>query len=301
MPAYKGKYLSQAIESILHQSYSYFELVVVDDCSPDNLQEIVDSFSDERISYVRNQKNIGGENLVSQWTNCIQYAKGDYLVLAADDDIYHPEFLEKCVLLTEKYPKCDLIRSRVEQIDEYDNLIGIDGILPEFCSKYAFLFYWLQASAFTCMGNFMFKTKVLKEKGFIDFPCAFGSDTATAIYMAENGVATTSEMLFKFRISSIHLSSDKGKLMEKLEANTKLFLWLGNLNYAKPEKREDLFFFNHTQWQNLYSKCRYDYYNLVIKNLPINKISAISKCELISSKDKFIAFLRYFFDKIKGL
>lgn len=296
LPAYKKKFLSQAINSILQQTYPYFELVVVDDCSPEELKAVVSSYSDERITYIRNSKNIGGENLVKQWTNSIQYAKGDYIVLAADDDLYHRDFLKECIALAEKYPQADLIRSRVEQIDENGGLIGLDGILPEFCSKYAFVFYWLQATAFTCIGNFMFRASVLKQKGFIDFPCAFGSDTASAINMAEHGVANTKEMLFKFRISSIHLSSNRNRLSEKLDANTLLFKWLRDLDYANPEERYDLFFFEHMQWDNLYPKCKYDYYNLVIKYLPLSKIRWINRCELLTGKDKFVMLFRYLKD-----
>lgn len=274
-------------------------MVVVDDCSPEDLKAVVSSYSDERITYIRNSKNIGGENLVKQWTNSIQYAKGDYIVLAADDDLYHRDFLKECIALAEKYPQADLIRSRVEQIDENGDLIGLDGILPEFCSKYAFVFYWLQATAFTCIGNFMFRASVLKQKGFIDFPCAFGSDTASAINMAEHGVANTKEMLFKFRISSIHLSSNRNRLSEKLDANTLLFKWLRDLDYANPEERYDLFFFEHMQWDNLYPKCKYDYYNLVIKHLPLSKIGWINRCELLTQKDKLVMFIRYFINKLK--
>lgn len=299
LPAYKKKFLSQAINSILQQTYPYFELVVVDDCSPEDLKAVVSSYSDERITYIRNSKNIGGKNLVKQWTNSIQYAKGDYIVLAADDDLYHRDFLKECIALAEKYPQADLIRSCVEQIDENGGLIGLDGILPEFCSKYAFVFYWLQATAFTCIGNFMFRASVLKQKGFIDFPCAFGSDTASAINMAEHGVANTKEMLFKFRISSIHLSSNRNRLSEKLDANTLLFKWLRDLGYANPEERYDLFFFEHMQWDNLYPKCKYDYYNLVIKHLPLSKIGWINRCELLTRKDKLVMFIRYFINKLK--
>ncbi len=298
LPAYKGKFLQQAIDSILKQSYQNFELIIVDDCSPDNLKSIIASYNDDRISYYKNKENIGRKDLVAQWNHCISYAKGDYIILASDDDLYYPNFLEACVNLAEKYPQADLIRSRVEQINESGELIGIDGMLPEYCSKYQFLFAWLQATTFTCIGNYMFKANTLKRKKFIDFPCAFGSDTASVVYMAENGVANTTDMLFMFRISSIHLSSNKECLKEKLEANTLLFIWLSNLNYSKPEDKYDKYFYEQTQKINLYYKCKYDYYNLVIKFLPLRKIKWIHKCELLSKKDKWIMLLRAIMGKI---
>ncbi|AJW64736.1 Spore coat polysaccharide biosynthesis protein SpsA [Elizabethkingia miricola] len=294
LPAYKAKFLKQAIESILLQSYSDFELIIVDDASPEPVQEVVSSFGDPRIKYYRNEQNIGGQSLVKQWNHSIRYAKGKYLVLAADDDLYYPDFLEKCIALAGKYPEADLIRTGVEQIDENNNIIGIDGILPQYCSKYQFVYYWLNAIVFTCIGNYMFKTEVIQKKQFIDFPFAFGSDTASTIDMAENGVANTEEMLFRFRISSIHLSSNKGRLKEKLEAITLLFTWLRNLNYAVPASPIDKFCYDRIQWPSLYPKCKYDYYNLVIKYLPLSKLHWVSKCELITIKDRIQVILRFF-------
>lgn len=298
MPAYKARFLKQAIDSIMAQRYGNFELIIVDDASPENLSDIVTEYKDPRIRFYRNDQNLGGESLVKQWNHCIQYANGEYLVLAADDDLYGPDFLEVCVTLATTYPEVDVVRSRVEQIDEMNNLIGIDGILPEYCSKYQFLKYWLDATAFTCIGNFMFKSAVVKQKQFIDFPSAFGSDTASAIMMAENGIANTQQMLFSFRLSTIHLSSSKEKLMDKLQANTMLFKWLRGLNYPVPTNRYDLLAFSQTRWEHLYGKCKYDYYNLVIKYMPFSKINLINECILLTRKDKVFMFLRYCMDKL---
>ena len=57
MPAYKAKYLHMAIESILKQSYKDFELIIVNDASPENLKDIVDYYDDDRIIYKENDKN----------------------------------------------------------------------------------------------------------------------------------------------------------------------------------------------------------------------------------------------------
>jgi len=59
LPAYKATFLKEAIESILAQTYGDFELIIVDDASPEDLGSIVGSFHDSRISYHRNAVNIG--------------------------------------------------------------------------------------------------------------------------------------------------------------------------------------------------------------------------------------------------
>lgn len=298
LPAYKAKFLKQAIDSILNQDYDCFELIIVDDCSPEDLHDIVSSFDDSRIKYFRNKENIGGVSLVKQWNHSIGYARGEYLILAADDDLYMPNFLITILELIKKYPKVDLLRSRVELINEDNELIGIDGVTPEYTSKYQYLYYWLNATIFTCIGNYVFRTSAIKESGFIDFPCAFGSDTASTVNMSINGVANTSEMLFKFRLSSIHLSSNKLKLYEKLEANNQLFAWFKKLNYTKPDNPIDLYCYRNTSWESFYQKYKYDCYNLVIRYLPMGDLSYIHQCSLLTNRDKVLMLVRYLAKRI---
>ena len=300
LPAYKAVFLKQAIDSILAQTYTNFELIVVNDASPDNLDEIVSSYEDERIRYYKNETNIGGKNLVAQWNHCIEFATGDYIVLAADDDVYHPDFLKKCVELAEKYPLVHLIRTRVEQIGAQNNLVGVDALLPEHCSKYEFLYYWVQGLAFTCIGNYMFKGPVLQEKKFMELPHAFGSDVVAVVMMAEYGCANTQDMLFCFRYSPYHLSSSTAThhFKEKIRAVTMEYSYLYTLNYEAPSDRYDSYFFSRISRSILYSKCRYDYYNLVIKRLPFRKVHYIAKCELLTRKDKMNLFFRFCFDKV---
>lgn len=294
MPAWKSRFLREAIQSIVAQSSPDWELVVVDDCSPENLEEIVDSFHDARIRYVRNEKNLGGRDLVGQWNHCIGYAAGEYIVLAADDDVYRPTFCSEMLRLARKYPDVDLIHSSVEQIDEDGKHLWDDSILPEFTSKYAYLNWWLTGRSFTCVGNFAFKrTSLLKIGGFMDFPCAFGSDIATPIALSMNGVANTREMLFCFRQSDLHLSADSSRFREKLEAISQLSEFLRTLDYETPANEKDREFYSIVNPDYLHKKCVYDYFNLVIKHLPFSKLYYLKYCRLASFKDKGMMILRW--------
>lgn len=300
LPAWKARFLKEAIRSIVAQSCPDWELVVIDDCSPEPLREIVLSFDDPRIRYVRNEKNLGGKNLVHQWNHCITFATGDYIVLAADDDLYKPVFCEEIIRLAAKYPEVDLIHSSVEQIDENGNHLWDDSILPEFTSKYEYLNWWLTGQSFTCIGNFAFKrTALLALGGFIDFPCAFGSDIATPIALSRNGVANTSEMLFCFRQSPQHLSADKSRFKEKLEAISQLSEWLEAIDYETPDNPTDKAFYEIKNHDYLHKKVVYDYMNLVIKYLPLAKLPEYLKlCRLATSKDKLMMTLRWFKKRI---
>lgn len=101
MPAYKtGKYISLAIQSILNQTYSEWELIVIDDGSPDSLAMTVENFinSDQRIRLIC-QENAG----VSAARNRgIETARGEYIAFLDSDDIWDPRFLEKTVELIQR-------------------------------------------------------------------------------------------------------------------------------------------------------------------------------------------------------
>lgn len=296
MPAFKKAFLSEAVESIIGQTSSDWELVIVDDASPEPLREVVDRYPDERIRFFRNEANIGGKNLVNQWNHCIQYATGDFIVLAADDDIYEPEFCSEIGRLIAQYPDVDLVRSRVQQIDEDGkNLPYQDGIFPEYSSKYEYLHDWITAKAFTCVGNFAFRRSALLEMGgFIDFPCAFGSDIATPIALSINGVANTSRMLFKFRQSSSHLSGDSSRFKEKLEGISQLSEWLTAIDWPQPDDKQEAEYYSVASADYLHRKCIFDYFNLVIVNVPFNQLLKYLKlCRLASAKDKVVMVLRW--------
>lgn len=300
LPAWKARFLREAIGSIIAQTSPDWELVVVDDCSPEALGEIVAAFDDARIRYVRNEKNLGGKNLVRQWNHCINFATGDYIVLAADDDLYKPTFCAECIRLAGKYPQADLIHASVEQIDEEGKHLWDDSILPEFTNKYEYLNWWVTGRSFTCIGNFAFKrTALLAMGGFIDFPCAFGSDIATPIALSVHGVANTQDMLFCFRQSTQHLSADSSRFKEKLEAISQLSEWLQAIDYEEPETPEDKAFYAIKNPDYLHRKVVYDYFHLVIQYLRFWQLSAYLKlCRLASPKDKSMMVLRWMKNKL---
>lgn len=131
LPAYKAPFLREAIDSILAQSYTDFELVIVNDASPENLDEIVQAYSDKRIRYYRNAENLGKNDLAANWNLCLSYARGEYFVLASDDDIYHKDFAEKLIALLEKYPEANLAHCRLAVTNEHKNIVSISGICQE--------------------------------------------------------------------------------------------------------------------------------------------------------------------------
>ena len=94
MPSYNtAQYIADSIESVLAQTHENWELLIVDDCSTDNTDEVVAEFSiDPRIRYLKNAKNSGAA--VSR-NRALREARGKWIAFLDSDDLWEPEKLEK--------------------------------------------------------------------------------------------------------------------------------------------------------------------------------------------------------------
>lgn len=88
------EYLRQAIESVLHQTYSNFEFIIIDDCSTDNSLAVIESYTDSRIVVMKNEKNLG---ITKSLNKCLAVAQGEYVARMDADDICLPDRFEKQV------------------------------------------------------------------------------------------------------------------------------------------------------------------------------------------------------------
>ena len=141
IPAYKAKYFKECIDSILAQTYSDFELIIVNDASPEDLDSIVSSYSDSRIRYYINEKNCGAVNVVDNWNKCLEYAKGEYIICMGDDDRLLPNCLEEYVKLMEKYPGLGVYHAWTEIIDEKGEYKNMTDARPEYESVYSLIWH----------------------------------------------------------------------------------------------------------------------------------------------------------------
>ena len=92
MPTYNcAKFIGETIKSVIAQTYSNFELIIVDDCSKDNTKDVVNSFDDERIKYYKLEKNSGAA--VAR-TTAMNMAKGKYMAFLDSDDLWMENKLE---------------------------------------------------------------------------------------------------------------------------------------------------------------------------------------------------------------
>ena len=99
IPTYWGAtYLGATIESVLRQSYAYFEVLVIDDNSPDNTGALVNSYTDPRVRYFRNESNLGPEG---NWNRGLELARGKYYKLLPQDDLLEYDCLATQVAVLE--------------------------------------------------------------------------------------------------------------------------------------------------------------------------------------------------------
>ncbi len=116
MPVYNaGRYLGPAIESILQQTFRDFELLIVNDASTDGCEEILRSFSDNRIRVLENKNNLGLANSLNRG---LQVAAGEFIARQDADDLSHPKRLESQVQFLRAHPDIALVGTQAIIIDE---------------------------------------------------------------------------------------------------------------------------------------------------------------------------------------
>ena len=212
LPAFKITFFADALRSIKNQTYKDFKCLVSDDCSPDDIKSIFDRTvgSDPRFVYRRNEENIGSKSLVAHWNLLVDLCDTDYLIMASDDDLYEPEFLAEIDVLVNKYQEIDVFRAKAKRIEK-EFVLEEDGDIPELLGLEDFLIYFGKKPMVHCLANYVFKTTALNGVGgFPDFPKAGYSDAAVGMVLAKNGIVTTKNVLFSFRMSKENLSSTNG-------------------------------------------------------------------------------------------
>ncbi len=243
LPAYKGKFLRRAIGSILEQTFADFELVVVDDGSPEDLASIVAGFSDSRVTFRRYDNNLGGQDLVGAWNRAMKLARGEFTVLASDDDVYHPRYLKEMLSLAKKYPHTNLFHCRIAIIDENEKVFEVGERGPEYETCARMLYARGATRRIQRAAEFMFRTAAFRSGGgFVWMPRAWYSDDATWLSLSRSGgVACSPELLFMARDSSLNICSCRTDVVEKLKAGELFRKWVhAFIETCEPVDEDDM-------------------------------------------------------------
>ena len=139
MPAYNSeKFIRQAVQSVLEQTYTNYELIIVEDCSTDNTLSILNEYSlkDKRINLLTNEKTSG----VSYSRNrAMSIAKGDYIAFLDSDDIWDKQKLQKQVDFVKNNPDANFVFTGSSFINENDKPINHILHVPDKISFYGLL------------------------------------------------------------------------------------------------------------------------------------------------------------------
>lgn len=238
IPAYKDRFLKETIDSVLAQTYSNYEVVIVNDASPFDLDSIVSLYDDSHIRYFKNEKNCGAKDVVDNWNICLSHALGEYLICMGDDDKLTPRCLQDFADLIDKYPELDLFHARSEIIDDDSNLVSVLEERPEWESVYSLMYNPRN----THLGDWLFKTETLRKNGgFYKLPYGWQSDDISAFMAAaSHGVANTKDVGFQYRGNALSISHDLTCIEDKIEAVRAAVRWrLAFVKDKHPNNTED--------------------------------------------------------------
>ena len=246
IPAYKGRFLAECIESVLAQTDGDFELVIVDDASPEDLKSIVNRFNDARIQYFRNEKGFGAYNVVGNWNKCLEYVRGKYIICMGDDDKLLPNCLADYRRLIEKYPGLGLYHTRLQEIDQNGKITDLAEGRPEYESVYSHIWHDLTGRRDQCIGDFLYEVdRLRKVGGFYNLPYAWNADRLIAAYAAwDTGVANTPTFGFQYRSSSLTITSTADNANGKISALLASEMWFSERLKVDPTDPIDSIYAN---------------------------------------------------------
>ncbi len=235
------EYLHNAIESILSQTYSDFEFIIVDDCSTDNSLEIIKSYKDSRISIIKNEVNMG---ITKSLNRALAVSKGEFVARMDADDICLPERFEKQVEYLKQNPDVIVCGTWVELFgdgaDVYNEKYSCK-ILPEKETLQINLLFGNHTNIIHPTA--MFNHRLLKENNITyNENYIYAQDYRMWVDCSQKGeLANIPEILFKYRIHNKAVSSDKKDVQNECAKN----IMAEQLSWLGLELPED--------WENLHS------------------------------------------------
>jgi len=207
IPSYNHeKYVSEAIQSVLDQTYQDFEIIITDDGSTDNTVKKIQKFNDHRIKLFVFKKNQGACVAAN---NCIRRSRGEYIAMLSSDDVFLPGKLEKQVEFLDMNPDCMAVFSYVTTIDENGDDLSIKD--PSYVSpfqqsnrsRFEWLNYFFYNGNGLCHPSVLARKEVYSEFGKLDNRYAQLPDFNLWINVClKHEIFILPESLVKFRIHS---------------------------------------------------------------------------------------------------
>jgi len=127
IPNYNGaKFLRQAVESVLSQEYHDYELVIVDNCSDDDSEELINNLMKECNGVIRSYRNERNIGMAGNLNKCLEYARGAYIKFLCADDLLLPGCLEQMANKLDMNKSAVLVTSARQLVDEHGKQLAIE-------------------------------------------------------------------------------------------------------------------------------------------------------------------------------
>ncbi|MCC6500698.1 MAG: glycosyltransferase [Anaerolineales bacterium] len=217
IPTYRdARFLAQSLDSIVSQTYSNMEIIVGDDASPDNTEEVVHSFQDPRMRYLRNRVNLGQFENVN---HLVSQARGEYVAIYHSDDYYHPDIVLKEITFLRDHPDVGAVFALDWRVDDLGRTIGKMKLLPEIHPNSALGFAEIMSILLRHRNRvfrtptFMCRAEVLKAVGPFRAEYEIVGDLEMWLRIAHQyPVAILDEYLMYYRRGSSQVSSSYERL-----------------------------------------------------------------------------------------
>lgn len=203
MPAYNAeKYIAAAIDSILGQTYGNFELIIINDCSKDRTEEMIASYDDPRIVYLKNEENLG---VAAALNKGLAVAKGKYIARMDADDISLPDRLAKQVAYLDANEAIAVLGTNVESFDEHGTISTGWSAQDPLQTKVDMLFACGMAHP-----SVMMRTAVIRELGGYD-PAFNGLEDYElwCRVLEKHQITTLPDILLRYRVHNSQVTQNQ--------------------------------------------------------------------------------------------
>ena len=233
LPTYNGeKYVGMAIESILSQSYTDFELIIVDDCSTDGTNEIATEYArqDDRVKVIRNGSN---SKLPKSLNNGFEQATGTFYTWTSDDNLYKKDALKEMVAILETNHDVGMVYCDYDEIDQDGKLVAARKM-----EEADTLYYG------NCVGAcFMYRASIAKDIGGYNIEMFLAEDYDYWLRISFcSKLFHVSQNLYEYRTHSGSLSATRIRDVQRQTAR----LWMIHLtellrNVPTYQEKRDFF------------------------------------------------------------
>ena len=248
IPTYNGeKYIKETLNSVINQTYTNYEVIIVDDCSKDNTINIIENeYKEYGFKIIKNEykeygfkiiKNKENKGMINNWNRCFEYAKGDYILFLFQDDILEKNCIEEKVNMLDNsdavfvYSATSVINEKGEKklTRKYNNknvILNGNKML-----KKSFLF---GKNIFGEPSNIMYRRSVCDVENKFCTKLIYTPDIEYSLRMCKHGkIGYINKDLTSFRISKKSMTSAVQKEYTRFVKDDELFIKEFNENITK--------------------------------------------------------------------